>query len=108
VARRLATGRRSQEIDMKLPNDHQTIEAESFIAEKGALKGQVALRPAKGQKFPTTLLLEGNKALLQDYPVGTRFKLQVSLAQRPGGEDYLFTSWQWDARVLSQPGDEVR
>ena len=92
---------------MKLPNDHQTIEAESFAVEKGAQKGQVALRPAKGQKVPTTLLLEGNKALLQDYPVGTRFKLQVSLAQRPGGEDYLFTSWQWDARVLSQPGDEI-
>jgi hypothetical protein len=87
---------------MKLPNDHQTIEAESFAVEKGAQKGQVALRPAKGQKFPQTLLLEGNKALLQDYPVGTRFKLQ-----RPGGEDYLFTSWQWDARVLSQPGDEI-
>ena len=47
---------------MKLPNDHQTIEAESFLAEKGALKGQVALRPAKGQKFPTTLLLEGSRA----------------------------------------------
>jgi hypothetical protein len=92
---------------MKLPNDHQMIEAESFLAEKGAQKGQVALRPAKGQKFPSTLLLEGNKTLVRDYPVGTRFKVQVSLAKRPTGEDYLFSSWQWDARVLSQPGDEV-
>lgn len=92
---------------MKLPNDHQTIEAESFFAEKGAQKGQIALRPVKGQKFPSTLLLEGNKALLQDYPVGTRFKVQVSQMQRPGGEAYLFTSWQWDAHVLARPDQEV-
>lgn len=92
---------------MKLPNDHQTIEAESFVAENGERKGQVAMRPVEGQKFPTSLLLEGNKALLKDYPVGTRFKVQVSLAKRPTGEDYLFSSWQWDARVLSQPGDDV-
>lgn len=91
---------------MKLPNDHQTIEAESFLAEKGEQKGQVALRPVKGQKFMSSLLLEGNKALVRDYPVGTRFKVQVSLAQRPSGEDYLFTSWQWDARVLALPGEE--
>jgi hypothetical protein len=45
--------------------------------------------------------------LLKDYPVGTRFKVQVSLAKRASGEDYLFSSWQWDARVLSPPGDAV-
>jgi hypothetical protein len=89
------------ERDMKLPNDHQSIEAESFER-----RGQVALRPAKNQKFPVSILLEGNKSLVEDYPVGTRFRVQVSLAQRPGGEEYLFTSWQWDARVLSVPGQE--
>lgn len=92
---------------MKLPNDHRIIEAESFVAEDGERKGQVVLRPVEGQRFPYSLLLEGNKALLKDYPVGTRFKVQVSLAKRASGEDYLFSSWQWDARVLSPPGDAV-
>lgn len=85
---------------MKLPDDHQSIEVESFA---DARRGRVFLRPLKDQKFSTDLLLEGNRSLVEDYPVGTRFKVQVSLMKRPGGEEYLFTSWQWDAQVLSQP-----
>jgi len=89
---------------MRLPDDHQTIEVESFEdLEKPVHRGRVFLRPVNDQKFPTSLLLEGNRSLVQDYPVGTRFKVQASLMKRPGGEEYLFTSWQWDAQVLSQP-----
>ena len=89
---------------MRLPDDHQTIEVESFEdLEKAARPGKVCLRPVEDQKFPTTLLLEGNRSLVQDYPVGTRFKVQASLMKRPSGEQYLFTSWQWDAQVVSQP-----
>jgi hypothetical protein len=89
---------------MTLPEDHQTIEVESFEApDRAAHQGRVCLRPAENQKFSTSLLLEGNRSLVQDYPVGTRFKVQASLMKRPSGEQYLFTSWQWDAQVLSQP-----
>jgi hypothetical protein len=91
---------------MALPDDHQTIEAESFEDTKAPHRGKVFLRPASDQKFPTDLLLEGNRSLVQDYPVGTRFKVQVSLMKRPNGDPYLFTSWQWDAQVLSQPDVE--
>jgi hypothetical protein len=89
---------------MTLPEDHQTVEVESFEdPNRSERRGRVFLRPVKDQKFPTSLLLEGNRSLVQDYPVGTRFKVQVSLMKRPGGEQYLFTSWQWDSQVLSQP-----
>lgn len=89
---------------MTLPEDHQTIEVESFEdADRAAHRGKVCLRPVNDQKFSTSLRLEGNKSLVQDYPVGTRFKVQASLMKRPSGEQYLFTSWQWDAQVLSQP-----
>ena len=89
---------------MILFRDRQTVEVESFEdLTRSERRGRIFLRPVKDQKFPTTLLLEGNTSLVQDYPVGTRFKVQVSLMKRPGGEPYLFTSWQWDAQVLSQP-----
>ena len=45
------------------------------------------------------MLVEGNKSLVTDYPVGSRFKVQVALTDRPGGGQYLFSSWQWDVVV---------
>ena len=89
---------------MVLPDDHQTVEVESFEGPvKDGLQAKVHLRPVLGQKFPSSLLLEGNKSLVEDYPVGTRFKVQAALMKRPTGGQYLFTSWQWDTRVLWQP-----
>jgi hypothetical protein len=92
---------------MALPDDHRTIEVESFEdKDRAAHRGKVCVRPVKDQQFPTNLLVEGNRSLVKDYPVGTRFKVQASLMKRPDGEAYLFSSWQWDAQVLSQPEPE--
>jgi len=89
---------------MVLPDDHQTVEVESFEGPaRDGLRAKILVRPVKDQKFPSSLLLEGNKSLVEDYPVGTRFKVQVALMKRPSGAQYLFTSWQWDTRVIWQP-----
>ncbi|MEP7210530.1 MAG: hypothetical protein ABI740_06810, partial [Alphaproteobacteria bacterium] len=78
--------------------DSQSIEIESFEAKRrGGGTSPVQLRPVAGQRFATDLLVEGSKSLTQDYPVGTRFKVQVALTDRPdGGGQFLYTSWQWD------------
>ena len=87
---------------MVLPDNHEAIEVESYQKPAGA--GAVLVRPVKGQKFPANLAVEGNKSLAADYPVGTRFRVQVSLLDRTTGSgQYLFSSWQWDVKVLSEP-----
>jgi len=87
---------------MVLPDNHEAIEVETY--QKPAGSGPVLVRPMKGGKFATNLAVEGNKSLTADYPVGTRFRVQVSLMDRPtGGGQYLFSSWQWDVKVLSEP-----
>lgn len=86
--------------------DHQSIEIESFQdAERHG--GKILLRPVRDQKFPSSLRVEGNKSLVSDYPVGTRFKVQVALTNRPTGGEFLYSHWQWDMRVLSRPDDEA-
>ena len=82
------------------PKMSQTIDIESFEGKRvqGAA-APVLLRPVAGQAFPPTMLVEGNKSLVTDYPVGSRFKVQVAPADRPGGGQYLFSSWQWDVVV---------
>ncbi len=86
--------------------DHQSVEIESF-QEPERSGGKILLRPLRDQKFSHALRLEGNKSLIADYPVGTRFRVQAALTSRPGGGDYLYTHWQWDMKVLSRPDDEA-
>ncbi len=86
--------------------DHQTVEIESFQDSERS-GGKILLRPVRGQKFSSSLRLEGNKSLIADYPVGTRFKVQAALTNRPTGGEFLFTHWQWDMKVLSRPDDEA-
>ena len=82
-----------------------TIVVESVYSEppsgRTGAYDRLKLRPAPGQKFPPSLFVEGNKSLVRDYPVGTRFKIQVKLMKRPSGAEYLFSSWQWDAPLLA-------
>jgi hypothetical protein len=88
--------------------EHQSVEIESFQTEKAGVLSKVQLRPLRGQKFSSHLLLEGNKSLIVDYPVGTQFKVQAALMNRAsGGGQFLFTSWQWDSQVLRRPDDEA-
>jgi len=80
-----------------------SIEIESFDLPNATNGQHFGLRPVHGEKFPSHLLLEGNKSLAVDYPVGTRFRVQAALRKRIDGSNYLFSSWQWDVKVLSRP-----
>ena len=77
-------------------NQSQPIEIESFA---GRQAGEVRLRPIAGQAYPPSMAVEGNKSLLEDYPVGSRFRVQATVAERPTGGQFLKTSWQWDVVV---------
>jgi len=94
---------------MTLPDNHQPVEVESFEIPGNMRPGgrRVALRPVSGQNFSASLLLEGNKSLMEDYPVGTRFRVQATLMKRANGAEYLFSSWQWDVKIIAKPEEEV-
>lgn len=88
---------------MTLQDNLTSVEVESFDIPGANRDMKVGLRPVRGQKFPSHLLLEGNKSLVVDYPVGTRFKVQAALMKRVDGAEYLFSSWQWDVKIISRP-----
>src|ERR1700753_565900 len=73
-----------REIRMTPPSETTSLKIESFThAAAGGSK--TLLRPMAGQRFPTNMLVEGNKSLIKDYPVGSRFKVMVSPMKRAGG-----------------------
>ena len=93
---------------MTPPVDHEPVEIESFEISSTLSPGQrIGLRPVSGQKFPASLLIEGNKSLAEDYALGTRFKVQATLMKRENGTEYLFSSWQWDVKILAKPDPAI-
>ena len=58
------------------------------------------IRPAAGQDFPQSLDVECNATLAEDYPVGTRFRMDVKLKYRNGGGKHLYSYPGWAAERL--------
>jgi len=82
-------------------NPYEWIVVESYQpAQTSGLHGAVHVRPIAGQNYSTGLHVECSKSLVRDFPVGTRFRLRVTLTDREGGGEYLYSSWRWPFDVL--------
>ncbi len=82
-------------------NKYETLLVESYKASNtSGLHGAIHVRPIAGQGHPTTLRVEGNNSMKNDYPVGTKFKIRAKLTDRKGSGDYLYTSYKWPFEVI--------
>lgn len=85
----------------KQQEPYQTVIVESFRpASTSGLHGDVHIRPIAGQGFPTTLHVQCSKRLSEDYPVGTKFRIQAKLTDREGGGEFLYSYFRWPVEVL--------
>jgi hypothetical protein len=82
-------------------NPYEWIVVESYKPKStGGLHGPIHVRPVGGQGYSTGLQVECSRSLVRDYPVGTRFRLRVTLTDREGSGAYLYSSWRWQFEVL--------
>lgn len=76
---------------------YHTIIVESFRPGSGSA---IHVRPIAGQFYPQHLLVECSRSLTRDFPVGTRFRLQVKLTDRQGDGEFLYSYYGWPFEVL--------
>lgn len=82
-------------------NDYVNIMVESFKpASTSGRHGEVHIRPAAGQLFPQTMVVECSRTLKNDYPVGTKFRINVKLTDKEGGTPFLYSYFGWSFEVL--------
>ena len=82
---------------------YQTIVVESFIPDSTSGRhGKVHMRPAEGQPYPQTLFVECARKLLTDYPVGTKFRIRVKLADVQREGEFLYSYFGWPFEVVSE------
>jgi hypothetical protein len=86
---------------MAQTNPYEWIIVESYKpASTAGLHGPVHVLPIAGQCYSASFLVQCSKSLVQNYPVGTRFRVRVKLTDREGTGEYLYSSWRWPFDVL--------
>lgn len=78
---------------------HQII-VETYYSSPRGDKGDIRVRPAKGQFYSPTLAVECSRSLRTQYPVGTKFLMQVKLCNKEGTE-FLYSHHSWPVTVVS-------
>lgn len=87
---------------MAQDNPYYYVIVESYMPQDtSGLHGKVHIRPAAGEQFPQDLHVECSKALSENYPVGTQFRIKAKLTDREDGGEYLYSHYKWQYEVLS-------
>ena len=87
---------------MAQDNPYYYVIVESYIPkDTSGLHGKVHIRPAEGGRFSQSLHVECSKALSENYPVGTKFKIKAKLTDREDGGEYLYSHYKWKYEVIT-------
>jgi hypothetical protein len=81
--------------------DYQEIIVESFITFERGKHGPVHIRPLPGQEpYLETMYVQCSKALSNDYPVGTKFKIRAKIIKPVDGRAFASSHYTWAYEVL--------
>ena len=94
---------------MGQPNEtYHWVIVESFRPDRtSGLHGKVHIRPSEGQLFEQTLMVRCPKKMsdINQYRVGTKFRIRVKLTDKEGSRPFLSAPHQWPFEVVESPKD---
>lgn len=82
--------------------DYQYILVESFIPDDlNGKHGEIHIRPLPNQEpYKREYMVECNKALSYDHPLGTQFRIKAKITNREGGKTFIYSHYTWPYEVL--------
>ena len=85
-----------------MKNNYSEIIVESFVpSSTSGLHGTIHIRPIEHQEpFLQEMFVECSKDLVNDYDIGTRFRIRAKLTEREGGKTFIYSSYRWPYTVL--------
>jgi hypothetical protein len=83
----------------KMPIEYVEIVVETFSGASRGDKGEIRVRPVKGQFYPQTLVVECSRKFRTQFPVGTKFRMQVKLVEKDGAE-FLYSHHSWPVSIV--------
>ncbi len=86
---------------VKVDGAYFWIVVESFRKSGSGLHGDIHVRPIPGGKFSSKLYVECSKKLVENYPVGTKFRIKAKLTDRLGEGEFLYSYYGWPFEVVA-------
>ena len=82
-------------------DERKIIKAETFIPEKSEhTDAKIRVRPLPNQGLDTDLRIECPRKVRKEYPVGTKFEMDVKMCQREDGAYFLYNHYSWHMEPL--------
>ena len=79
--------------------DYRYVIVRSGIGEDSQGRRKIVISPVEGQPFPTSLRVECSQRLIEDYPLGTRFKIKAQLTDMMGTA-FLYSYFGWPFEIV--------
>ncbi len=83
----------------KRNNDYHEIVVHSVMGKDSQGRPKRQIRPIKGQVFDSGLNVECSMKLIENYPLGTRFRLRAKIAEVRGTQ-FLYSYFGWPVPVV--------
>jgi hypothetical protein len=84
---------------VKRNGDYREIIVQSLMGVDSQGRSKPQVRPIEGQIFDSSLNVECSKNLLENYPLGTRFRIRAQLTDMQGAP-FLSSYFGWPFKVV--------
>lgn len=82
-------------------DEKRIISAETFLPDQPELTdAKIRVKPLSGQGIDTSLRIECPRSIRKDYPVGTKFEMEVKMCQRENGAYFLYNHYNWYMKAI--------
>jgi hypothetical protein len=81
---------------------YRKIIVQSCSHSGGGSSSKVRCRPIAGQGLPIDMFVECSKKMRMAHHIGTYFEIQAKVTDREGGNPFVYTSAQWEYRVVPE------
>jgi hypothetical protein len=87
---------------------YRKVAIETFRNPGEPSSASVRARPLDGQGFSRNMRVECSSTMRKNYPVGTVFIVDVQLIDKEGGNQFLYTYYNWPYEVIAKTVAEER
>lgn len=79
---------------------YKQIVVETYSAIKPGKSSKIHVRPVEGETFPQDMDVECSRAMRKNYPIGTKFRIDVKETNREGGKPFLYAHYDSPYEVV--------
>jgi hypothetical protein len=86
----------------EIMSHYRKVAIETFRNPGEPSSASIRARPLAGQGFSISMRVECSSTMRKNYPVGTVFVVEAQLIDKEGGNQFLYTHYNWPYEVVAK------